>query len=281
MILAELEVYHSRPVAPTRRVALGRSHLPVDPPPGFGGILLGGIVAANAGAIDPDLLPDLTKLTTMIEHGQRVSQPRLRYRFQKDTVGLQSSTHRLVEVDDVLAFSFDDDNGDPAQYVLAAVYAAGQLPPRHRRAVIGTIRRAISWTGPVGPELITALAGFNTGASWSAHALTHPVEWALEILGFNAVSVGARSPNRNRTSEARSAPNGHGRVDGDGTAARNGAANRNGNGDGDGAAGPSKSEIQRQYRRMLIEAHPDHGGKADGAAQRIADITEARRILLG
>ena len=30
----------------------------------------------------------------------------------------------------------------------------------------------------------------------------------------------------------------------------------------------------------MIEAHPDHGGADDDAAQRIADITEARRILL-
>ena len=42
MLLAELEVRHSRAVAPTRRVALGRHWLPTDPAPGYGGILLGG-----------------------------------------------------------------------------------------------------------------------------------------------------------------------------------------------------------------------------------------------
>ena len=31
MLLAELEIYHSRPVQPTRRVALGSLVLPVDP----------------------------------------------------------------------------------------------------------------------------------------------------------------------------------------------------------------------------------------------------------
>ena len=31
----------------------------------------------------------------------------------------------------------------------------------------------------------------------------------------------------------------------------------------------------------LRDAHPDHGGDIDDAAQRIADLTEARRILLG
>ena len=47
MLLAELEVWHSRPVTPTRRVSLGNLILPVDPTPGFGGLLLGAVVAAH------------------------------------------------------------------------------------------------------------------------------------------------------------------------------------------------------------------------------------------
>src|SRR5437588_133840 len=56
MLLAELEVRHSRAVVPTRRVALGDRRLPAEPPPGPGGILLGGLVAAHVDAIDDDLL---------------------------------------------------------------------------------------------------------------------------------------------------------------------------------------------------------------------------------
>src|SRR5262249_6328619 len=48
-----------------------------------------------------------------------------------------------------------------------------------------------------------------------------------------------------------------------------------------GKAKPPKREIQRRFRSRLRDAHPDHGGEVDGAAQRIADLTEARRILLG
>jgi hypothetical protein len=44
---------------------------------------------------------------------------------------------------------------------------------------------------------------------------------------------------------------------------------------------PHKKEIQRRFRRLLRDAHPDHGADADGAAQRIAELTEARRILIG
>ena len=49
MLLAELEVWHSRAVTPTRRVALGHLVLPTDPAPGFGGLLLGAVVAAHLG----------------------------------------------------------------------------------------------------------------------------------------------------------------------------------------------------------------------------------------
>ena len=43
---------------------------------------------------------------------------------------------------------------------------------------------------------------------------------------------------------------------------------------------PPKGTVQRGYRDALLAAHPDHGGAGDQAAQRIADIGEARRILL-
>ena len=69
MLLAELEVFHSRPIAPTRRVALGVTVLPADPPPGFGGLLLAGIVATFVDQIDPDLYDDLLRLTHQVEAG--------------------------------------------------------------------------------------------------------------------------------------------------------------------------------------------------------------------
>ena len=54
MLLAELEVWHTRPLAPTRRVALGHLVLPADPPPGFGGLLLGAVIAAHIDEVDDD-----------------------------------------------------------------------------------------------------------------------------------------------------------------------------------------------------------------------------------
>ena len=128
MILAELEVYHSRPVAPTRRVAIGHAVLPVDESPGFGGLLLGGIVARYSQALDPELLEELEILTYQVEQGQRIPQPRLRHRLQEDRVGLSRSVHRLQRLpNNRLHLEFEPEHNAPAQNVLAAVYVAGRF----------------------------------------------------------------------------------------------------------------------------------------------------------
>ena len=44
---------------------------------------------------------------------------------------------------------------------------------------------------------------------------------------------------------------------------------------------PGRKVVQQQFREQLMAAHPDHGGDVDGAAQRISELTEARRVLLG
>lgn len=232
MILAELVVCHSRPIAPTRRVALGDRTLPVDPPPGPGGILLGGIVARFAPDLDEDDHADLTRLLRQVDRGQRIAQPRLRHRFQADRVGLTESRHRLLEARDAVVFDLQDEKGSPAQHVLAAVYAAAQLPPAFRHPVISAMQTALTWRGRVDASLAAALAGHGHRATLPRAALTDPLRWARLTLGFA------------------------------------------------GEDQPSRTEVQRRFRELLRVAHPDHGGATEGAASRIADLTEARRILL-
>ncbi len=186
MVVAELEIYHSRPIAPTRRVSVGKMVLPTDPPPGFGGILLGGIVANHINGIDPDLVPDLLRLTTELEEGRRVPQPRLRYRYQEDKIGLQPSRHRLIGHGEALRFEFDDANGLPAQQVLGAVYAAGRLDPSVRHSVMnaGAAGRALG--GPDRrPDLISVPGRRRRGRPLSAFAFENPRSWAMEVLGFD------------------------------------------------------------------------------------------------
>jgi hypothetical protein len=43
---------------------------------------------------------------------------------------------------------------------------------------------------------------------------------------------------------------------------------------------PERDEVQRRFRSLLRESHPDHGAEAEGAGLRILELTEARRILL-
>lgn len=233
MILAELEVFHSRPIAPTRRVALGRRHLPLHPAPGVGGILLGGIAAAHVGDLDPDLLPDLHRLVDQVEHGRRVPQPRLRYRFQTDRIGLTRSRLRLVGDGEAMRFDFDA-KGAPAQYLLGAVYAAADLAHDDRRAVLQAVRRGIRWRGPLGAGLIAHLGGTAGPGTWSPEAFSDPVRWALGVLGL---------------------------------------AEANGE-------GVDRRRVQRRFREEARNAHPDHGGEVSGAAARLSDLAEARRILL-
>lgn len=233
MLLAELEIWHSRPIAPTRRVALGRRLLPTDPPPGFGGVLLGGIVAHHVDELDPDLLGELGRLITDLEAGRRIPQPRLRHRFQADRIGLARSRHRLVGEGDSIDFEFAD-GGAAASQILGAVYAAGRIDPVVRPRVMEALRRAMRWRGPVGASFVANLTGARANGALSAAALAHPEQWALGVLGF----------------------------------------------DDDGTPPPLRADVQRRFRTLVRAAHPDHGAAGEGAAQRIAELAEARRILL-
>lgn len=182
MLLAELEIYHSRPAQPTRRVALGHMVLPVDPAPGFGGLLLGSIVAAHLGGVDGDFVPDIHRLIGEVEVGGRIVQPRLRHRYQVDRHGLSHSTHRLVGEGDDISFDFQANGTDLAQ-VLGAVYAVERLAPEHRRRITPVLQKAARWRGPIGPALIAHLAGSQTVA---LEAIADPTGWALDVLGFES-----------------------------------------------------------------------------------------------
>ena len=181
MLLAELEIRHSRAVVPTRRVALGERWLPAEPPPGPGGILLGGLVAAHVDAIDDDLLVDLLGLIDDLESDRRIPQPRLRHRFQTDVHGLDRSRHKLVAQGEEMVFDLDD-HGPAVPQVLGAVYAVRELPEGARPVVYDVLRRAMRWDGPLGPDLVTYLRERRGGLPW--RGLPTDIRWALRILGF-------------------------------------------------------------------------------------------------
>jgi len=232
-VLAELEVFHSRAYSPTRRIALGHRELPLEPPPGFGPLLLGGIVAVGADDLEPDDVEAVLVLMAQLEQGKRVVQPRIRNRFQTDQHGLGRTVGRLLGDGEQLEYDFEG-HGSPLQMTLASIYAAGQAPMMLRPRVFDVLRKGLRWRGPIDGALITHLSGRH-GAPTSVAAYIDPNQWALDLLGLANADGGTSS----------------------------------------------KREIQRRFRKLVRDAHPDHGAENEGAAQRIAELTEARRILLG
>lgn len=182
MLVAELEVRHSRVVAPTRRVALGELFLPVDPPDGP--LLLAAVVGTFVPRLEADLRDDLDLLIDDLERRRRIPQPRLRHRFQTDTVGLGRSRHRLYRAEDTGAYSLScDDAGHPLPQILAAVYATGMLASEVRIHAFGLLWRASRWDGGTDDELLLHLQG--TDARYAARRRRgDDLAWALAALGF-------------------------------------------------------------------------------------------------
>lgn len=195
MLLAELEIFHSRPVQPTRRIALGHMVLPIDPAPGFGGLLLGAVIAQHLDGVHDDYVPDVHRLLSEVEAGGRIVQPRLRHRFQLDRHGLSHSSHRLVGDGDDISFDFATTGTDLAQ-VLGAIYAVERLAPEHRRRITPVLQKAARWRGPIGPSMIAYLAGSQTT---TLEALADPSGWAMQLLGFE---LGGAKPSKREVTKA-------------------------------------------------------------------------------
>lgn len=182
MLAAELEVRHSRVVAPTRRVALGEVFLPVDPPDGP--LLLAAVVGNFVPRLDPDLRDDLDLLIDDLERRRRIPQPRLRHRFQTDTVGLGRSRHRLYQAEETGEYSLSfEDAGHPLPQILAAVYATGMLASSVRDHAFGLLWRASRWDGGSDEALLFHLQGPDARRNFNRRR-RDDLAWALAALGF-------------------------------------------------------------------------------------------------
>lgn len=184
-LLAEVEIFHSRTQSPTRRLSLGNLVLPVDPAPGLGGLLLGGIIAAHLHEVDEELVPDVHRLVLQVDRGDRVVQPRLLHRYQIDRQGLSRSRHRLVGDGEQLSYEFES-NGSALQQVLGAIYSLERLDVLVRHVLTPVLHKAMRWRGPIDTTFLSYLAGTATS---SITAMTDPRAWALELLGFPAGTV--------------------------------------------------------------------------------------------
>ncbi len=188
MLLAELEIRHSRPIAPTRRVALGEDlFLPTEPAPGFGGVLLACVVATFGQELDQEMGDELDELLLDLEQGRRIRQPRLRHRFQVDVIGLGRSHHRLYGEDDSYHLDLEM-KGHPMPQILGAAYAAGMLERNAKAQVFRLLRKATLWAGEPGPKLLAYLLGGEAASrTWTTAA--NDERWAMTVLGFDLADL--------------------------------------------------------------------------------------------
>jgi hypothetical protein len=255
VLLAELNIRHTRRHMPTRRVAIDHGYLPTSGA-AFGAVLIGAVVAEHLPGLDEEQFEALDHLVDVARRGFTVPRIALRYRLQRDTHGLDLSRHRIVsaavERASVRPILELDLHGPAAPQVIGALMAASQLPASGRTGALRFVDAAIARPGalpegleirrlfeglpgvrPPVPGITTDVgSGRETGREeW--RGIPSERRWAMEVLGLHA----GRAIERD--------------------------------------------DVQRRFRRLVRIAHPDHGAGSAGAAERIAELTEARELLLG
>jgi hypothetical protein len=247
MLLAELNVRHTRRHMPTRRVALDGMYLPMGGR-GYGSMLLAAVVAEHLDELDEEQRELLPSLLHDARSGLGVPRLALRYRLQTDTHGLDRSRHRII-VDEELpggpVVIELDRHGRAAPQLIGAVMAAAALPVGARDTAIGAIdamvrnprlpddvaiRRLLEGVPGLQPYAPGTPPGPNGDDPW--RGVPAERRWAMEVLGLRAgVEV-------------------------------------------------ERADVQARFRRLARLAHPDHGAATVGAAERLAELSEARLLLL-
>jgi hypothetical protein len=185
--------------------------------------------------------------------GLTVPRIALRYRLQTDTHGLDLSRHRITDAD-VAAGSTSpvlelDRHGPAAPQVIGALMAAAALPPSGRKVAFRFVDAALARPGflPEGLEVRRMYQG---------------------LPGLRPYPPGARAPDNPRVAgdEWRGVPS-----------ERRWAMEVLGLRAG---MGVERDDVQRRFRRLVRLAHPDHGAVSNGAAERIAELSDARELLL-
>jgi len=250
VLLAELNVRHTRRHMPTRRVALYGAYLPASGP-AHGVTLLAAVVATNLTGIEAEERELLPRLLHDARRGLAIPRIALRHRLQHDVHGLDRSRHRMLGEDGRIVVELDV-HGAPAPQVLGAVMGAAALHSAGRTLALDAIRRVVEgrWGG-LAPDVelrVVADTGWNglrpplaTVGPWQPGAPPEELlwsgvgpdrRWAMEVLGLRA------------------------------------------------GMDVEREDVNRRFRRLLRDAHPDSGGASAGAASRIAELTEARTILM-
>lgn len=223
--LAVLHGYVSRPVAPTRRLALGALEFPTGNS-ALGSVLVAAIAAQFGAHLGDERKGDVLDLVERVDRGERLQQPAARHRLQTDRVGLTPMTYRLIRAGEGMRFAYRRDRSTPLQSVLLALYASLRMDRGRRDDALRALVQGLEYRGPVDADYLSEVAAGRTRGSFG------DVEWARQVLGLAADDPASRT------------------------------------------------NVQRAYRQRLVQVHPDRGGSESDAAVVIAEIAEARRILL-
>jgi hypothetical protein len=251
VLLADLSVRHSRRHMPTRRVALEGAYLPMSGP-AHGAALLAAVVATNLPGMAEEQRELLPRLLKDARGGLSIPRIALRHRLQHDTHGLDRSRHRMFGEDGKLVIEIDVHGGSTPQ-VLGAVLGAAALNPSGRGVGLETIRKVIS--GQWGGLSSDVSVRFKAESGWD-NAVRPPLASADAYMpGGPPEEAEWRgvAPDERWAMEVLGL-----------------------------RAGMTvlRDDVNRRFRRLLREAHPDSGGASTGAAARIEELTEARSILL-
>jgi hypothetical protein len=248
MLLAELTVRHTRRHMPTRRVALGHRLLPTAHP-GYGPLLLSCLTAMTVAGFDEEQAEAFGVLLREARHGLLVPRRALRFRLQVDTEGLALSRHRLLGEGQGLVVELDVHGNHPVPQLLGAVMASAAMAAYPRQLCLRAIASAVERPGVL-PEGITARLVTDVQQAPFDFTRARPAAsgkgWASDLWWGVPADI-------RWAMEVLGLPPG---------------------------APPEREEILRRFRRLVRLAHPDHGAAHGGAAERIVELGEARRVLL-
>jgi len=250
VLLAELVVRHTRRHMPTRRVALEGAYLPMSGP-AHGAALLSAVVAVSLPVLDEEQRELLPRLVHDARRGLSIPRIALRHRLQRDVHGLDRSRHRVLGEDGKLVVELDV-HGAPVPQLLGAVMGAAALPSSARKVGLDAIRRVADgrWGGLAADVEVRFVADVDWGRLRPPLAASE--EWMRGGPPEEALWIGVEADER---------------------WAREVLGLR-----ADTAV--QRDDVNRRFRRLLRDAHPDSGGASIGAAARIEELTEARAILL-
>jgi hypothetical protein len=249
-LLAELNVRHTRRHMPTRRVALDGAYLPTSGP-AHGAALLAAVTAVNLPLVADEQRELLPKLLNDAKRGLTIPRIALRHRLQYDVHGLDRSRHRVLGEDGRIVIEIDV-HGAPTPQVIGAVMGAASLGPSGRGVALDSIRRVVTgrWRGLASGIVVREIAEGDWNRLRPPLAATD--EWAP-----------GGPPDEERWRGV--APDQRWAMEVLGLRA---------------GMDVGRDDVNRRFRRLLREAHPDSGGTSSGAAARIEELTEARSILL-